>query len=473
MLTPGLQWSLGAPGVADWDGRALAGTRAGGPLTLSAGYRPFLEQAAAATAEVRLDDGRSGWVDDVVMEDEDLDLALVCCVIHSPKPPPFLSIAERPELPIGEKVYAIGNPQRLEGSLSEGIISGRRETTTGICRLQTTAPISPGSSGGPLLDSAGQVVGVVQATMRGGQNLNFVIPVSQVIAFLEGPCNTRELWRGRGIREEEEHAYRDALASTALPVSKSDIGVVLRRAHNHIRFREYEEATHLLANAVPGHAGEHEYLLYYTIGVSAMGRATDQIWGNFTTVHDMYGRYRSNRDYQLAIKSVAKSIELNPQFSPAYERLAVYLSYAGQFREALKYADVLVARVPRCATAYKLRARLHSELDRDLAAYTDLSTALELAPGDPETHFYFGNACVSMAEYAKAVEAYKDALALFDGDPSYTPDCYYSIGNALKRSGQYEKALPYYERSKELRFCAQWCDEGIAECRRRLRGQPP
>ena len=76
---------------------------------------------------------------------------------------------------IGETVYAIGSPVGLEGTFSNGIVSGFRNV--GEQRLiQITAPISPGSSGGPVTNSKGAVVGVAVATLKDGQNLNFAVP---------------------------------------------------------------------------------------------------------------------------------------------------------------------------------------------------------------------------------------------------------------------------------------------------------
>ena len=76
---------------------------------------------------------------------------------------------------VGESVFAVGNPQGLEGTFSQGIVSSIREVG-GDKLLQITAPISPGSSGGPVLNEKGDVIGVSVATFRGGQNLNFAIP---------------------------------------------------------------------------------------------------------------------------------------------------------------------------------------------------------------------------------------------------------------------------------------------------------
>lgn len=85
--------------------------------------------------------------------------------------------------PVGDRVYVVGSPLGLEGSFSEGIVSGIREIA-GVRLIQFTAPISPGSSGGPLLDSNGKVIGVATATYTKGQNLNLAIPSANFLGLL-------------------------------------------------------------------------------------------------------------------------------------------------------------------------------------------------------------------------------------------------------------------------------------------------
>ncbi len=75
----------------------------------------------------------------------------------------------------GQKVYVIGSPIGLPATISDGIVSGLREFK-GIKLIQITAPISHGSSGGPVLNSQGEVVGISVGQMNDGQNLNFAIP---------------------------------------------------------------------------------------------------------------------------------------------------------------------------------------------------------------------------------------------------------------------------------------------------------
>jgi tetratricopeptide (TPR) repeat protein len=87
--------------------------------------------------------------------------------------------------PPGSNVFAIGNPRGLEKSISTGVLSGLR--TAGKRELiQITTPVSPGSSGGPVFDATGRVIGVTVSSIEDGQNLNFAVPASAVISLLRG-----------------------------------------------------------------------------------------------------------------------------------------------------------------------------------------------------------------------------------------------------------------------------------------------
>ncbi|MGB6797861.1 MAG: serine protease, partial [Xanthobacteraceae bacterium] len=79
---------------------------------------------------------------------------------------------------IGARVYTIGNPAGYLNTLGEGIISGLREQD-GIKLIQTTAQISPGSSGGALVDPSGALVGITSFFWKNAQNLNFAIAADE------------------------------------------------------------------------------------------------------------------------------------------------------------------------------------------------------------------------------------------------------------------------------------------------------
>lgn len=95
----------------------------------------------------------------------------LCLLEVSPQPYGRLQLATG-QIKVGDPVYVIGNPKRLEGTFSSGIVAAVR----GDSEIQIDAPISPGSSGGPVLNTAGQVVGVATSSIVGGQNLNFAVP---------------------------------------------------------------------------------------------------------------------------------------------------------------------------------------------------------------------------------------------------------------------------------------------------------
>lgn len=76
---------------------------------------------------------------------------------------------------VGQNVIAIGGPLGLEKTVSQGIVSAIRSNT-----IQITAPISPGSSGGPVFNMNGEVIGIVSSQMKSGQNLNFAIPANLI-----------------------------------------------------------------------------------------------------------------------------------------------------------------------------------------------------------------------------------------------------------------------------------------------------
>jgi hypothetical protein len=109
----------------------------------------------------------------VRLSDADRDLCQIIAAGLTARP---AAIGATKVLKVGSRVYAVGAPRGLELTLSEGIVSGLREVAGGRF-IQTTAPISPGSSGGGLFDENGALVGLTTFYVSEGQNLNFALPV--------------------------------------------------------------------------------------------------------------------------------------------------------------------------------------------------------------------------------------------------------------------------------------------------------
>ena len=84
----------------------------------------------------------------------------------------------------GQQIYVIGSPKGLPATISDGIISGMRDFD-GYKLIQMSAPISPGSSGGPVLNSKGELIGISVSQLTEGQNINFAIPKSYLELLLQ------------------------------------------------------------------------------------------------------------------------------------------------------------------------------------------------------------------------------------------------------------------------------------------------
>jgi len=153
------------------------------PLSLGSGFfvnengdiatnHHVLEDCAKAIIKTKK--GETGAILQILNYDPQLDLIIAKTSLKFTKPLPF---GDSDTITIGEDILAIGNPAGLEGTVSKGIISGVREVDD-IKFIQITAPISPGSSGGPVFDLAGKVIGIATAYLTYGQNLNFAMPIN-------------------------------------------------------------------------------------------------------------------------------------------------------------------------------------------------------------------------------------------------------------------------------------------------------
>jgi len=97
-----------------------------------------------------------------------------------------LELADAEKARPGDPVVAIGHPLGLEDTVSNGLLSAVRNID-GLVVLQVSAPIAPGSSGGPIFNDEGRVIGVATAILAGGQNLNLGLPSNYVQALVENP----------------------------------------------------------------------------------------------------------------------------------------------------------------------------------------------------------------------------------------------------------------------------------------------
>ncbi len=134
----------------------------------------------AGNIAIKTLDDRVLAVEGVKYFNVDKDLALIKIRKSKEYELTVVRIGDAEKIAVGEKVYAIGNPKGLESTFSEGNVSGVRQWGKDTNVIQITAPLSPGSSGGPVLDEYGRAIGISTFIVTEGQNLNFVVPVNYI-----------------------------------------------------------------------------------------------------------------------------------------------------------------------------------------------------------------------------------------------------------------------------------------------------
>jgi hypothetical protein len=169
---------------------------------------------SGSSAIIKFPDGAFFVVDGVLASDKHRDVAIVKAHGNDFK---ALTLGDSDRLQVGEEVVAIGSPLSLESTVSNGIVSAIRTVEEERGRfLQITAPISPGSSGGPLFNMAGEVVGITTSHLVGGESLNFAIPIDDVKDLSLLP----RLAEARAFPDEAEDDKPTAVASATAAQQK-------------------------------------------------------------------------------------------------------------------------------------------------------------------------------------------------------------------------------------------------------------
>lgn len=346
---------------------------------------------------------------------------------------------------IGSKVYVIGSPLGLENTLSEGLISGHKKEGA-ITWLQTTAPISPGSSGSPLISTEGQVVGMATSTFKEGQNLNLAVPLSEIIKLVNNPSGAREIWKGTSIAGADFDVYMEVVGQDREKHPQAELlvnGFFARSGK-----KDYEEALTLFKEAVRI-PSKYSYYAYYNLGATLYQLALEGKKVDYKYLRD-------------AIKPLEKSISLRSDFPPSQFYLALAYRALNEYFKASIPANTLVNLVPNCHEAYTLRGGIFANLGQKELAFKDFEKALELYPNSESIYLKFGSACMSLNEYLDAINAYKKAIALRPLGEFWIYR--YNLGNAYRHAGLYNKAIDEYQKAKELGGDSDLIIKRIADC---------
>ena len=295
--------------------------------------------AKARYATVLLSSNATLFVDGVLAIDEQADLAILKV---NGQNLPFLRLAQAGETPpVGTRVYAIGNPQGLTNTLSEGLISGVRILDGDRQFLQTTAAISPGSSGGPVLNVNNVVVGVATMSLAEPhvQNLNFAVPAGRVRMLLDKAATSKPIPLTSSGGQRMDHTADEGIATAMKAIDEQrwndavDILQRLRRTHPS------NPQVWYLLGMLHVRLGNHELAL--EAFRENIRLAPDNGIGHFGTGVALAGLGR----HAEAVQAYQTATRLAPEFWPAYTHLGISL------RNLRRYTESIVA----CRNAIRLR----------------------------------------------------------------------------------------------------------------------
>jgi S1-C subfamily serine protease len=279
----------------------------------------------AVRAEIKTLDGKGKVfpVNGTLAIDEEGDLALLSVETPAERPRSTELASELPDE--GESIFVIGNPLKLEGSVSDGIVSAVREVPNSYRIIQITAPISHGNSGSPVFNLKGQVLGVVTIKVTNGQNINLAIAAARVAQLTAGKLQPLSDLALKGKGDVAESLYKSGLDSLWLGNYDNALGY-------------FENA----ANKNPKRA---------------------ETW-----VQVGYCRVKQGKA-QEAIRAYQQALQLKPMDADIHNKLGDAYYFMGRLREAIdSYTEAARLRPDNAETFYNLAIAFSDSGNPSMAA---------------------------------------------------------------------------------------------------------
>lgn len=316
---------------------------------------------------------------------------------------PKVKLGDANKAQVGEKVYAIGSPQGLENTISEGILSGIREIDRERKILQMTAAISPGSSGGPVFNNRGEVIGIATFLIAETQSLNFAMPVNLIMAGLskkelvspQEACKldyneTASCWFYQGLAYGSigQHDRAADAFKRSLDIDTKKVETYVNLGVSYANMEKYQEAIDMFNQALKVDPNRAETL-------SKLGTVYSQM-----------------EKYEDAVGNLKKSIDLKPGDPVTHFNLAITYGKLNKHKEAIESAKEAIKLSPNYPDAHGFLGFSYANLGMYADAVSAFKTAIRLSPDDPRMHLGLGKTYVSIGEKASALEEYKILMKL-------------------------------------------------------------
>lgn len=347
----------------------------------------------ASRVEIHLLSGKKFTVKGVLAIDGEGDLALLSVEVPKGSAIPLPIVKSVPQE--GESVVVVGNPYGLEGSVSNGIVSAVREISGYGKIIQITAPISPGSSGSPVVNMNGQVIGVATLQAAEGQSLNFAVPAERI-----SQLKVTELQTFASLNSETQKNKRSAAERLYLQ------GLAQLSRDDFAKAVPYFEKA---AEADPTYAEA-----WYQTGYC-------------------YGALDKHAD---AIKASRQAAKLRPEWAEAHFNVGTSSYSLGQYKEAVD-AYRLAIRFdegnPEAQYSLGLALGKLTRTDEEILAYR---RTIAIKPDH-------ANAIEKLALALFKLKRYPEAAAAFESLKIYRPDAktYLNLGESLLEAGKAEESI--------------------------------
>lgn len=341
-------------------------------------------------AEIKTADGSTYPIKFVVAENQATDLIKVLVDIP-PGKVHWIEVSEETP-PVAQHIMVVGSPMGLEQSVSDGILSSVREIPGVGTFFQMSAPISPGSSGSPVVNMEGKVVGVASFQFLQGQNLNFAISGKSIL----------DLRTKKSGQTLSEWTYRISNQKPRLA------GEMCRKGFSF---------------SINGQ--DQEALQYFK-------KATENDPNSTTAWYGLGYCYAGKNSHNDAIEAYKQAIRTDPTNEISYFHLGNYYHKIGRYDEAIESYKTVVGMNPDFEAAYFNLGVIYTKIGQLIDGKEAFQNVVRINPLETKAYYAIGVSCTKLGQYPQAIDAYKKAI---DINPEFV-EAYLNLGLIFGELGQ-------------------------------------
>lgn len=259
----------------------------------------------------------------------------------------YLKISKKPPV-VGDRIIVIGSPLGLEQTVSDGLVAALRPIPGFGDIIQISAPVSRGSSGGPVINLKGDIVGVATFVIIGGQNLNFAIPGYKIIELIS---------KAKDLSVKPDNDLVDMyLRHGTVYANKGDYSTAISYYDKAIKINPNSYAAHIMRGMM------YYYMMSYYTSVGCFSTAI-KIRPNSAEAYNNRGMaFLAYKDYQNAKKDFQKATELDPKQAEPHNNLGLIYAFENNYDKALFYYNKALELNPNNGPSYFNIAKIYEEI---------------------------------------------------------------------------------------------------------------